>query len=116
MITFEYNGQIYKPSNLEKKLKKLHITMDDIKIITEENTNKDIAIQTKENEDKLRFNSIYLFWDMKCKGWLESKTKDLPDTVFRKDDFVYMGKCDDYDKLSEVRAELFKEAIKMKTK
>ena len=38
MITFEYDGKIYSPSNLEKKLKKLKITINDIKIL--EDTSK----------------------------------------------------------------------------
>lgn len=36
MVKFNYNGRIYSPSNFEKKLKKLGITVDDIEIITEE--------------------------------------------------------------------------------
>lgn len=32
-MKFKYNGRIYNPSNLEKKLKKLGITLDDIEII-----------------------------------------------------------------------------------
>lgn len=34
-MKFTYNGRIYNPSNLEKKLKKLGITIDDITIIEE---------------------------------------------------------------------------------
>lgn len=115
MITFEYNGQIYKPSNLEKKLKKLHITMNDIKIISDEDTNKEVEIQRKEEENKQKFDIIYLFWDTKCKGWFESKTETIDD-IYRKLDFVYMGMCDSYDKLKDMKSELFKQAIKMETK
>ena len=35
-MKFKYNGRIYNPVNVEKKLKKMRITMDDIEIIPEE--------------------------------------------------------------------------------
>lgn len=35
-MKFIYNGRIYNPVNVEKKLKKMGITMDDIEIIPEE--------------------------------------------------------------------------------
>lgn len=35
-MKFMYNGRIYNPVNVEKKLKKMGITMDDIEIIPEE--------------------------------------------------------------------------------
>ena len=35
-MKFKYNGRIYNPVNVEKKLKKMGITMDDIEIIPEE--------------------------------------------------------------------------------
>lgn len=39
---FKYKGRIYNPSNLEKKLKKLGITKDDIEII-EDNKKEELA-------------------------------------------------------------------------
>ena len=40
-MKFKYNGKIYNPINLEKKLKKLGITIDDIELIEElKNTNE----------------------------------------------------------------------------
>ena len=40
-MKFKYNGKIYNPTNLEKKLKKLGITIDDIELIEElKNTNE----------------------------------------------------------------------------
>ena len=40
-MKFIYNNKIYNPSNLEKKLKKLGITIDDIELIEElKNTNE----------------------------------------------------------------------------
>ena len=35
-MKFKYNGRIYNPVNVEKKLKKMGITMDYIEIIPEE--------------------------------------------------------------------------------
>ena len=35
-MKFMYNGRIYNPVNVEKKLKKMGITMDDIEIIPKE--------------------------------------------------------------------------------
>ena len=35
-MKFMYNGRIYNPVNVEKKLKKMGITRDDIEIIPEE--------------------------------------------------------------------------------
>ena len=35
-MKFKYNGRIYNPVNVEKKLKKMGITMNDIEIIPEE--------------------------------------------------------------------------------
>lgn len=40
-MKFKYSGKIYNPINLEKKLKKLGITIDDIELIEElKNTNE----------------------------------------------------------------------------
>lgn len=35
-MKFKYNGRIYNPSNVEKKLKKMGISMNDIEIIKED--------------------------------------------------------------------------------
>lgn len=35
-MKFMYNGQVYNPVNVEKKLKKLGITINDVEIIQEE--------------------------------------------------------------------------------
>ena len=35
-MRFKYNNKIYNPSNIEKKLKKMGITMEDIEILPEE--------------------------------------------------------------------------------
>ena len=52
-MKFMYNGRIYNPVNVEKKLKKMGITMDDIEIIPEE-------IKEVEYEDD---TITYLFID-----------------------------------------------------
>lgn len=46
-MKFEYNGRIYSPSNLEKKLQKMGITINDIKII--EDSKKE---EIKEYDDE----------------------------------------------------------------
>lgn len=35
-MKFKYNGRIYNPSNLEKKLQKMKLTLQDIEILPEE--------------------------------------------------------------------------------
>lgn len=40
-----YNGRIYNPSNLEKKLKKMGITINDIEVIPEEKKEENIGIE-----------------------------------------------------------------------
>ena len=71
MITFEYNGKIYKPSNLENKLKNLGITINDIKIISDTKTNAEKAREERiqqiqnVNSDK----KVDVYWDKCTKGW-----------------------------------------------
>ena len=77
MITFEYNGKIYKPSNLENKLKKLGITINDIKIIDDAKTKAD-EIREK-NEFLLTNRTIKVYWDTECKGWFLYKNTAFPD-------------------------------------
>ena len=77
MIKFVYNGKIYAPGNLEKKLKKMGITMSDIEIISDEpsvkkvnydvrpythtyrvNVNTVLCAYSQEDLDKLKMNYI----------------------------------------------------------
>lgn len=51
-MKFKYNGKVYNPTNLEKKLKKLGISMSDIEIIED----------AKEIEEK-RDITLYHFLD-----------------------------------------------------
>ena len=71
MITFEYDGKIYKPSNLEKKLKKLGITINDIKIIDDTDTKAETERKEKVEQLQNLEHKISLYWDIKCKGWYE---------------------------------------------
>lgn len=62
-MKFKYNGKIYNPINLEKKLKKLGITIDDIELIeelknTNENTYSNSTLYYFKKDDYVRC-SIY---------------------------------------------------------
>ena len=70
MITFEYNGKIYKPSNLENKLKKLGVTINDVKIIDDTETKAEKLKKEKEEEIvNLSEKNLEIWWDTKAKGW-----------------------------------------------
>lgn len=50
---FEYNGKVYSTPNLPKKLKRMHLSKNDIKIIPKiEATIKKVAEEEKDNEVK----------------------------------------------------------------
>ena len=44
-MKFIYNGRIYNPVNVEKKLKKMGITMEDIEILPDEKKEEDNSIE-----------------------------------------------------------------------
>lgn len=44
-MKFKYNGKIYNPVNVEKKLKKMGITMEDIEILLDEKKKEDNSIE-----------------------------------------------------------------------
>ena len=69
MITFEYNGKIYKPSNLENKLKKLGITINDVKIIDDTKTNAEKEREERSQQISNNEETVDVYWDNKCKGW-----------------------------------------------
>ena len=48
-MKFKYNGRIYNPVNLEKKLKKMGISINDIEIIP-------------EKEEQIEINDIKLYY------------------------------------------------------
>lgn len=63
-MKFKYNGKIYNPSNLEKKLAKLNITINDIELL--EDKPKDIIIDDniklytfRNKKDNSIIKSIY---------------------------------------------------------
>jgi len=61
-MKFKYNGRIYNPVNVEKKLKKMGITIEDIEILSEEkidNSLDDFMLDRKQiivrsTEDDIR--------------------------------------------------------------
>ena len=55
-MKFKYNGKIYSPANLEKKLKKLGISLEDIEII--ETPVKKITEDLEEKNDLQMFYFI----------------------------------------------------------
>ena len=44
-MKFKYNGRIYNPVNIEKKLKKMGITMEDIEILPDEKKREDNSVE-----------------------------------------------------------------------
>lgn len=46
-ITFKYKSRTYSPKNLDKKLKQLGITLDDVELVQDEQTNKQIEKQQR---------------------------------------------------------------------
>ena len=44
-MKFIYNGRIYNPVNVEKKLKKMRITMEDIEILPDEKKKEDNSLE-----------------------------------------------------------------------
>lgn len=69
MITFEYNGKIYKPSNLENKLKKLGITINDVKIIDDTKTNAEKEREERSQQTSNNEETVDVYWDNQSKGW-----------------------------------------------
>lgn len=63
-MKFKYNGRIYNPVNLEKKLKKMGITIDDIEIIPKE-------------KEVIEYDNILLYkWRSKKDGSIISSIYD----------------------------------------
>ena len=57
MVKFTYNGRIYAPADLDKKLKKLGITRDDIEII-QENTKPKEEVYNWKYQYRVNVNTI----------------------------------------------------------
>lgn len=118
MITFKYNGKIYKPSNLENKLKKLGITINDIEIIDDTQTKAE-KIQEEKEANKLELpHFISVYWDTKCKGWLEFKNTDnMPEWInedIKSGRFIYIGECKEAE-LFDFKKEHFYNIISKQT-
>ena len=114
MIKFEYNGRVYKPSNLDKKLKALGITKDDITILED--------IESKGEQRKAAFldsittkynDRVYCFWDSYLKGWFNSLRPDLSDIVILdKNNLHLMGYTEPNESVEDAHKRLWKMVIK----
>lgn len=115
MITFEYDGKIYKPSNLEKKLKKLGITINDIKIIDDTDTKAETERKEKELNKLEKSKWIEVYWDIKCKGWFIQNSNGYaePDSSVDNERFKFVGVTKE-DTLSEMLKIWFPMCIKFK--
>lgn len=71
-IYFKYKNKIISTTNLEKKLKRLKINIDDIEIIDP------IETKSKEVEEKI-INSFYYFFNQKTKETITSIYDNLDD-------------------------------------
>lgn len=80
MITFEYDGKIYSPSNLEKKLKKLKITINDIKIL-EDTSKKQIETIKEETYHQANKIALYIFYNTQNGHTIVSIYNNLDDLV-----------------------------------
>lgn len=67
MITFEYKGKIYSPSNLENKLKKLGVTINDVKIL------KDSDVKQQNTSENLSYHQVN---DIPLNIWYNTSTKE----------------------------------------
>lgn len=117
MITFKYNGKIYKPSNLENKLKKLGITMEDIEIIDDTETKAEKERREnleKTNTIELEETNLQIFWDTKCKGWyiVDLYNHNIKTNVYDDNRYKLIGYTNN-NKLSDFTKEHYKEAIKL---
>lgn len=58
-MKFKYNGRIYNPVNVEKKLKKMGITMEDIEILPDEKKKKETSDELEDwMKDKEMVNLV----------------------------------------------------------
>ena len=102
MITFEYNGKIYKPSNLENKLKKLGVTLNDVKILddTETKAEKEYRERKEQHQQSaINDNKRYkVYFDSNKCGWFlfdklfpynESTLKDIQEKI-DKNEYIYV--------------------------
>ena len=101
-----YNGRIYNPSNLEKKLKKMGITINDIEVIPEEKKEENKGIEdymldkerviVRSTEDEIRrvcyiqkgtrppFKKLFekVMWNPQTKTGIKEMTEDYIKTMY----------------------------------
>lgn len=80
-MKFKYQGKIYSPSNLEKKLRKMGITMEDIEILPDEIKKEDYK------DDSI---TKYYFTNIKTGYTIVSIYPTIPEWVNGKDDWTFM--------------------------
>ena len=111
MITFEYQGKIYKPSNLENKLKKLGVTLNDVKILEDTETKAEKERKERDNKSNVYDPELNGWWDNKSKGWFINRNGvgifENPNDVNR---YKFIGKTFE-SKLLDFTKEHFKEVI-----
>ena len=105
-MKFIYNGMIYNPSNLEKKLKKMGITINDIEVIPEEKKKEESGIEdymldkerviVRSTEDEIRrvcyiqkgtrppFKKLFekVMWNPQTKTGIKEMTEDYIKTMY----------------------------------
>ena len=105
-MKFIYNGRIYNPSNLEKKLKKMGITINDIEIIPEEKKKEESGIEdymldkeqiiVRSTKDEIRricyiqkgtrpsFKKLFekVMWNPQTKTGIREMTEDYIRTMY----------------------------------
>lgn len=105
-MKFIYNGRIYNPSNLEKKLKKMGITINDIEIIPEEKKKEESGIEdymldkerviVRSTKDEIRrvcyiqkgtrppFKKLFekVMWNPQTKTGIKEMTEDYIKTMY----------------------------------
>lgn len=60
MYYFEYNNKVYEVPNLEKKLKRMHLSKNDVKMISKmEATIKKVVEEEKDDTKKYYFRNKY---------------------------------------------------------
>lgn len=123
MITFEYNGKIYKPSNLENKLKKLGVTLNDVKILDDTETKAEKEYKERKEQQQQSSNGDHkqykLYWIPFGTGWFiynklfpynESSLKDIQDKIDKKE-YIFVDECSQSN-MEEIMKENFYQLLK----
>lgn len=123
MITFEYNGKIYKPSNLENKLKKLGVTLNDVKILDDTESKAEKEYKERKEQQQQSSNGDHkqykLYWIPFGTGWFiynklfpysESSLKDIQDKIDKKE-YIFVDECSQSN-MEEIMKENFYQLLK----